>query len=241
MSDIHALVGAYAVDALDDLERAAFERHLADCATCQSEVAGLREAAAMMGATAATPPPAGLRDRVLADIATVRPLPPPADRHVAASHAGGRTRFRPGALVAAAAAVIALGAGAAIVQPWNDDDTSQSGLTAADQIRAASDAETFTETLQGGAKTTVIRSRSLNQAVLVTQDMPEAPRDSVYELWLIHDGEMVPAGLIPGGDREIVLEGDPADANGFGITIEPDGGSDDPTLPPFAQIDFTSA
>lgn len=240
MSDIHALVGAYAVDALDDLERAAFERHLADCATCQSEVAGLREAAAMMGATAATPPPAGLRDRVLADIATVRPLPPPVDRHAAASHAGGRTRFRPRVLVAAAAAVIALGAGAAIVQPWNDD-TSQRQLTAADQIRAASDAETFTQTFDGGAKATVIRSRSLNQAVFVTQDMPEAPNDSVYELWLIHDDVMVPAGLMAGGDREVVLEGDPGDANGFGITIEPDGGSDEPTLPPFAQIDFTSA
>ena len=35
MSDIHALVGAYAVDALDDVERAAFERHLAECAACQ--------------------------------------------------------------------------------------------------------------------------------------------------------------------------------------------------------------
>ncbi len=240
MSDIHALVGAYAVDALDDLERAAFERHLANCSTCQTEVAGLREAAGMMGATVATAPPASLRDRVLADIATVRPLPPPVDRPAAASHPGGRTRFRPRVLVAAAAAVIALGAGAAVVQPWNDE-TSQTQPTAADQIRAASDAETFIQTFDGGAKATVIRSRSLNQAVFVTENMPEAPRDSVYELWLIHDDAMVPAGLMAGGDREIVLEGDPADANGFGITIEPDGGSDEPTLPPFAQIEFTDA
>ena len=32
MSEIHALSGAYAVDALDDIERAQFERHLATCA-----------------------------------------------------------------------------------------------------------------------------------------------------------------------------------------------------------------
>ena len=32
MTEIHALSGAYAVDALDDLERAAFERHLGECA-----------------------------------------------------------------------------------------------------------------------------------------------------------------------------------------------------------------
>ncbi len=38
MSDIHALSGAYAVDALDDIERAQFERHLAECAECRAEV-----------------------------------------------------------------------------------------------------------------------------------------------------------------------------------------------------------
>ena len=37
--DIHALCGAYAVDAVDDLERAAFDRHLADCEACAAEVA----------------------------------------------------------------------------------------------------------------------------------------------------------------------------------------------------------
>ena len=31
MSDLHGLSGAYAVDGLDDLERARFERHLAEC------------------------------------------------------------------------------------------------------------------------------------------------------------------------------------------------------------------
>jgi anti-sigma factor RsiW len=39
MSDIHALSGAYAVDAVDDIERASFERHLASCPTCRAEVA----------------------------------------------------------------------------------------------------------------------------------------------------------------------------------------------------------
>ena len=36
--DIHALSGAYAVDALDDVERARFERHLANCEACRAEV-----------------------------------------------------------------------------------------------------------------------------------------------------------------------------------------------------------
>jgi len=241
MSDIHALVGAYAVDALDDVERAAFERHLAECSACQAEVTGLREAAAMIASTVAVQPPGSLRDKVLADIATVRPLPPPTGRHTVGPTRGGRTRFRPRALVAAAAAVIALGAGVAVVQPW-DDDTSQTQLTAAERIRSADDAETFTQTLDGGAKATVIRSQSLNEAVLVTTDMPPPPDGKVYELWLDHEEVgMVAAGLMNGTEPEVELEGDPATAIGFGITIEPEGGSEEPTAPVYGAMDFESA
>ncbi|HEY7717602.1 MAG TPA: anti-sigma factor [Pedococcus sp.] len=75
-ADIHGLSGAYAVDALDDVERAAFEQHLAQCAECQQEVAGLRAAATELSHTVATSPPARLRSSVLAQVRTVRPLPP---------------------------------------------------------------------------------------------------------------------------------------------------------------------
>ena len=76
MSDIHKLSGAYALDAVDDLERAAFERHLAECEDCRTEVAGLRETAALLAETAAVTPPPSLRDSVLSGISQVRPLPP---------------------------------------------------------------------------------------------------------------------------------------------------------------------
>ncbi len=237
MTDIHALVGAYAIDALEDIERAAFERHLAECPTCQSEVTGLREAGAIIGSSVAVEPPAGLRAKVLADIATVRPLPPAVDRPAVA--AGGRRRFRPAALVAAAAAVIALGGVAAVTQPWQDESSQR--VTVADQIRSAEDAETYQETLDGGAEATVIRSESLNRAVLVTSDMPDAPSGSVYELWLLHDGVMVSAGLMPPGAHEVILEGDPATAQGVGITVEPEGGSEEPTSDPIALIEFQQA
>ena len=76
MSDIHALSGAYAVDALDELERVGFERHLAGCATCRAEVASLREATAAMADDVALAPPPELRASVLEEISRVRPLPP---------------------------------------------------------------------------------------------------------------------------------------------------------------------
>ena len=243
-TDIHALVGAYAVDALDDLERAHFERHLAECPACQAEVAGLQEAAGVMGSLATTQPPASLRDSVLAGITTVRPLPPEvpsAHTSESAPAAGGRTRFRPRLLVAAAAAVIIVGGGAtAIVQPWQDD-SSEVQLTAGDRVRAAADAETYTQSFPDGSKATLVRSRSQNAAVLTTVDMAAAPTGSIYELWLIHDDQMVPAGLMSGGDHEVLLEGDAASANGFGITVEPDGGSEEPTTDPIVAVEFKNA
>ena len=75
-TSIHALSGAYAVDALDDDERAGFEAHLPGCRDCQVEVAELRRAAAELAHDVAEEPPAALRASVLGAIAQVRPLPP---------------------------------------------------------------------------------------------------------------------------------------------------------------------
>ena len=79
MSDIHKLTGAYALDAVDDIERARFEQHLATCEDCRAEVAELRETAALLADDVAVTAPASLRE--------LRPL-----RHLAgpASPARGR-------------------------------------------------------------------------------------------------------------------------------------------------------
>jgi len=241
MSDIHALSGAYAIDALDDVERARFERHLDDCADCRAEVASLREAAAMLPETALTVPPSSLRDRVLDDIAAVRPLPPVA---VATPiSAARRPRRRVAALVAAAAVLVAIGGvGATVWHPWSDDSSQAPDQSAAEKIRAADDAESWTERLDDGSSVTITRSAELNGAVVDTHDMAPAGADRVYQLWLQHDDQMISAGLMPAGaDNTVVLDGDPATANGFGITREPAGGSDEPTRPPVALIDFEQA
>ena len=236
MTEIHALSGAYAVDALDDIERAQFERHLAECAECRAEVASLRSTAALLAETSATAPPEGLRERVLADIGTVRPLPPAVGKPTAP-----RRRFRLAALAAAAAVIAVVGVGVAVTQPW-DDDTSQIQVSAVDRVLQAEDAESYTNTIDG-SEATLVRSPSLNQAVLVTKDMAPPPDGKVYELWLDHKQVgMVPAGLMAqGGEQQILLDGDPATAIGAGITVEPAGGSEEPTLPPVTLFAFEQA
>ena len=237
MTEIHALSGAYAVDALDDIERAQFERHLAECAECRAEVASLRSTAALLAETSATAPPEGLRARVLADIGTVRPLPP-----AVGTEAAPRRRFRLAPLAAAAALIAAVGTGVVVTQPWADDSSQAPQVSAVDRVLQAEDAERYTQTIDG-AEATLVRSRSLNQAVLVTQDMAPPPDGKVYELWLDHKGVgMVSAGLMAeGGEQQILLEGDPATALGAGITVEPAGGSEEPTLPPVTLFAFEQA
>lgn len=65
----------YALGALDENDRVAFEAHLASCDLCEREVRELRDVAGLL-ATAARPvaPPARLRDRIMADARAVRPI-----------------------------------------------------------------------------------------------------------------------------------------------------------------------
>ncbi|KRF15055.1 anti-sigma factor [Nocardioides sp. Soil796] len=239
MSDIHALSGAYAVDALDDIERHLFEKHLATCADCRAEVAGLQETAAVLAAAVATPPPPALKDRIMAEVATVRPLPPEVPGRHVDEERPSRRRWFP-SLVAAAAAVAVIGGGAVVItQPWQDETTQ---LSATAQVTQASDAATISADLPDGSTARIVRSASRGQAVLLADDMPEAPAGKVYQLWLqAPSGDMLPAGLMNGGDAEVLLDGDARTATGAGITVEPAGGSPTPTSDPVALFAFEGA
>jgi len=230
--DIHALSGAYAVDALDEAERAEFERHLIECPTCREEVDDLRETVVALAGATAVEPPAALRDRLLADIRTVRPLPPVVEPGIRPVRATRRWL----ALVAAAAVI---GLGAVTWHPWTSSETPQ--LTAVAQVEKAPDAQHFS-TRMDGATLTVYRSVSLDRAVLVAHDVGAAPDGKVYQLWLQNPaGAMVPAGFLPAGpSASVALSGEAASATAAGVTVEPAGGSPRPTSDPVALVAFKS-
>jgi anti-sigma-K factor RskA len=239
MSDIHALSGAYALDALDDVERAQFADHLAACAECRAEVRTFRETTSHLAETETETPPISLRARVLADIATVRPFPP--ETAVAASGPVGtvltlRRRTLP-TLVAAAVALILLAAGgAAIWHPWTHDR-----VTVADQIVHAPDAVRITEQVPGGTLT-LVRSASLKRAVMIGDHVPEPAPGKTYQLWLQQPGQgMVSAGLMPDSTDPTVLTGNAATAKAAAITVEPETGSSHPTTTPIAVFPLRSS
>jgi anti-sigma-K factor RskA len=251
--DIHALSGAYAADALDDIERARFERHLANCAVCQAEVASLAAAASELSALAELPPPPSLRDRVMRDITMVRPLPPVAPESSAQNLPptppssaqnlprkpdGGRP-IRPWRWLAAAAAAAVLTIGG--LGYWRSLSNEAPAPTVAEQVLAAPDATRLEQSFPGGATATLVRSTSLRRAVLVTSKMPAAPTGRVYQLWLQDStGHMTSAGVMPpGSDQVVILEGDASKATAAGISVEPAGGSREPTSAPIALFAFT--
>ena len=255
--DIHTLSGAYAVDAVDDLERARFEQHLAVCPECRAEVGSLRNAAFELSHLVEFMPPARLREQVLRDITAVRPLPPRVDistqqvraaapatprraPHTQPTRAEARAQSRWSTRWVAAAAAVALfgGGAAAVTHPW--DRQSQGQLTVADRVLGAPDKQSLDQAFPGGASATLVRSAEVGRAVLVTRDMPRAPGGKVYEMWLKNaQGTVVPAGLMPHkSDQTVLLDGDASTATWAGITIEPEGGSSTPTTTPVASFAF---
>ena len=259
---MHALSGAYAVDALDPDERTRFEAHLRECADCRDEVAGLREASALLGSAEAVEPPASVRDNVLAQIQGVRPLPP---ETVDSDGDGSRDASRPRSLrsarqrrlldlrpssatsslgrrglplLVAAAVVLIAAVGGIWLKPWANDsgDAPAPRLTAAERVLGADDATRVEKSFPDGARATVVVSRSEGRAVILTKDMEHAPEGLDYQLWLqTPAGELEPDRVMPDlRSATVLLEGDASRATGVGITVEPDGGSTQPTSEPIA-------
>lgn len=75
-SEIHLLVGPYAIDALDSIERARFERHLPTCEVCRDEAAELLATAAKLGEAEFVPAPRAMRGAVMARIAVTAQVVP---------------------------------------------------------------------------------------------------------------------------------------------------------------------
>ena len=84
---LHALAGAYALDALEAAERDRFERHLPGCRDCEAEVRGLTATATALGMAVAADPPPALKPAVLAIVALMSA--PDARTTSATTSAGG--------------------------------------------------------------------------------------------------------------------------------------------------------
>lgn len=153
-------------------------------------------------------------------------------------------------VLALAAAVVAIAlAGVAGWAVRERDQARDEAASAQDQaaeltrILAAPDLQTGTAAVSGGGTATVIRSARREAAVLVANELPTLPGGKVYEAWTITGGgDPVPAGTFSVSDGAVALRLPSAalEAGAVALSVEPAGGSPQPSDEPIAAIELPS-
>lgn len=238
--DPHLDVGAYVLHALPAAEEVAFEKHLASCIPCRLEAEQLSKAAVGLGAAETSAPSADLRRRVLDQITTVRQVPSDAFASRSRRRRQGGVKL---ALAASVAAALALGG----VAWWQSSEAETAREQSAQDhaeyqqladVLTAPDATISTNELARGGTASVVASRAQGRSAFFGSGLPPLTGDRVYQLWYTESGQYRPAGLLStAGGREVrVLDGPLGGATGVCVTVEPAGGSRQPTTHPLGVI-----
>jgi len=240
--DLHSLVGPYALDALEaGSERDRFIRHLSRCQSCAAEVKGFREVATAMAFAAAAEPPAELRDRVLTAAARTRQLPPEVRTHARPRRARGSVPWVPwlSGVVATASIVVAVLFGFAQAHTRDELNQLKAENQAISLLLSAPQAKLLTHTVTNGGVATVVLAADRHELAVVTTGLPALPSGQVYQLWLIGKPKTVSAGLLPpakNGQTPAVLATGVVKGDTLGLTVEPAGGSAQPTTTPILAL-----
>jgi anti-sigma-K factor RskA len=202
-----------------------------------------------MGGAEATTPPAHLKARILAAAERTPQQPPrPAAAQedapdavpdeLAARRTGSSRRRWSAWLAGAAAALVIVTGGIVGLQAMQEDEPELA--PAVSQVFGADDARTATVGTENGGKLTVGVSPSRNEMAVDTRDLPELDDDHVYQLWAVHGDEVISVGILQDlGDGASM--GMPEEDTEVAVTVEPEGGSEQPTSDPIAVFDLTEA
>jgi anti-sigma-K factor RskA len=235
------------LNALNEAERAEFEKVAAGSEQLRAEVTELADTAVELGASVApVDPPASLRASVLDAVANTPQLPPLVEEHEIARQPGpaelkARSRWsthlaRLGAVAAAVALIVGLGF---TVRAGVQAQIDMATATQINEIQASGDYQRAVVDVDGGGTATVVWSADLERAALIVDGLNGLPAGSTYELWYIDADGATPAGTFDVGDdgkRSIVLAGDMDAGDTIGVTVEPSGGSKTPSTDPIIVV-----
>jgi anti-sigma-K factor RskA len=233
----HEEIGAYLLGALTDLERQAFERHMASCPQCRDEVEQLRPAAdALPRSVQQVEPPASLKASLMEVVereareaagdsapAPARPRRPLRERLRLPS-------LRPALVVGGVALVLGLAAGFGVAQLGGDDGA---------RTIAATVDETRIPQASGSLQ---MEGDGENGAILRVDGMPEL-EDEVYQAWVERDGIVVPEPTFEvgaNGGGAVAVPDDLSGAQAVLVTREPRGGSRAPSEEPILSVPLES-
>ena len=262
-NDMHSLSGPYALDALEGgSERDRFTRHLSRCQSCASEVRGFREVATAMAFAATAEAPAAMRERVMTAAARTRQLSPEIRTHVRPRRSRSSAPWIPwlsGAIATAAIAVaVFFGFAQSHTQNELNQARSQNQALASAQARVEAELTQAKEhdqalaqilgaphvmllsqrTTKGGVAVVVLDAAT-RKLVVATSGLPALPAGQVYQLWLIGPVKIVSAGLLPTAQAGVttpVVAAGIVKGDKLGLTVEPGGGSKQPTTTPIVDL-----
>ncbi|MGW2423099.1 anti-sigma factor [Streptomyces sp. NPDC001709] len=258
--DPHSLAAPYALDALEPGERRRFEKHLRGCGRCAAEVRELAEDAMRLAWSTAAPPPAALRERVLAAVRTTpqeqapaqapaRQRTPQLPPHVWGTQPPpGRTRtprtrplFVPFATATAAAALVVASLFAVQAHRTQDRlDAAQARAREIAHVLTAPDARATTGKDAQGRGIGVIASASEREAVVTLSGYGTPPTGRVRQLWLMRPRAQPRSLGLFAGDTPLVAKDLDTSSTSLAVTVEPDGGSAQPTSQPIVQLTLKS-
>jgi anti-sigma-K factor RskA len=208
----------YALGALEDAERSSYESHLDGCDVCAREVRELREVAALLalGGPVVAPPPS-LRDRILNEARSVRPVssaatsPSPARDATSPSSAIVRTSGRRASplawLAAAAAIIVAVGVGQryrgerdaraaaeiALATARATLDSASAALAGRDSLIAtlvSPEVQAVSVTSSGpNPSARYFFDRRARRIVIAAASLPPAASGRTYQVWGIETGK----------------------------------------------------
>ncbi|MGX5696624.1 anti-sigma factor [Agromyces soli] len=174
----------------------------------------------------------------IAPAPAVAPAPAPSEPHEPVDElAARRARRRLALLLSSAAAVVVLVVGLVVATNWPGPNGwgAQRQMAA---IAAAPDAERSSTEVAGGGTVTLVWSAEQGASAIIAEALPALGDDQTYELWYIDESGAAAAGTFDTGGTETwrVLEGEFVPGTAVGITVEPAGGSEQPTTDPIAVI-----
>jgi Anti-sigma-K factor rskA/Putative zinc-finger len=224
-------IGAYLLGALTDLERQAFERHVAGCAECRDELERLRSASdALPRSVEQVEPPPELKASLMEVVDREA-----RERSGAVAARGRRPRrmwlpslagLRP-ALVAAALAVGLL-AGFGVAQLAGHGGDARTLAATVDEGR-----------LPDASGSLQIQGDGEDGAILRVNGMPPPGGERVYQAWVQRDGTVVPQPTFEvsgDGGGAVAVPDDLSGAEAILVTREPRGGSRAPSEQPLIQV-----
>ncbi|SEN39589.1 anti-sigma factor [Cryobacterium sp. TMT1-3] len=163
-----------------------------------------------------------------------------AGRSSATERAQARWFKRPAQFMLAAAAAAALFVGGTFLgQTLNGNQFESQQAASLAQINAADDSQRAATTTADGQEATLVWSNKLGISALLVDNLPVLPSDQDYQLWYINGEGAVSAGTFDSsgdGTAWRVLDGTMHAGDQVGVTVEPNGGSDQPTTNPIVAF-----